>query len=141
DLPLDDETVDLAVAFMSLMDIDDMQSAVRETSRVLTANGRFVVAVVHPINSGHRLDREHPERPLELIDDYFDRRHYTDTIERDGFAMTFESIHWTLQDYFDALQAAGFVVEALHEIPGTSGRWLRYPLFLHLVAAKAPQPG
>ncbi len=141
DLPLEDESVDLAVAFMSLQDIDDMQGAVGETSRVLIANGRFVVAVVHPINSGHRLDREHPERPLELVDNYFERRHYTDTLVRDGLAMTFESVHWTLQDYFDALQSAGFVVEALREIPGTSGRWVRYPLFLHLVAAKAAQPG
>jgi SAM-dependent methyltransferase len=141
DMPIEDESFDLAVAFMSLQDIDDMQGAVRETSRVLVSGGRFVIAVVHPISSGHRLDREHPERPLELVDDYFERRHYTDTIERDGLGMTFTSRHWTLEDYFGALAAAGFVVEALREIPGTSQRWLRYPLFLHLLAAKASQPG
>jgi SAM-dependent methyltransferase len=140
-MPIEDESVDLAVAFMSLQDIDDMRGAVRETGRVLTSDGRFVIAVVHPINSAHRLDREHPERPLELVDNYFERRHYTDRLERDGLAMTFESIHWTLEDYVDALAAAGFVVEALREIPGTSERWVRYPLFLHLVAAKASQPG
>jgi SAM-dependent methyltransferase len=141
ELPLKNETVDLAVAFMSLQDIDDMRGAVREANRVLTHDGRFVIAVVHPINSAHRLDREHPERPLELVDDYFERRHYSDECERDGLTMTFESVHWTLEDYFDALAAAGFVVEALREIPGTGARWTRYPLFLHLVAAKASQPG
>jgi SAM-dependent methyltransferase len=141
DMPIESASAELAVAFMSLQDIDEMHSAVREASRVLTSNGRFVIAVVHPISSGHRIDREHPERPLELVDDYFDRRHYTDTIERDGLSMTFTSVHWTLQDYFDALTAAGFVVEALREIPGTSQRWLRYPLFLHMLASKASQPG
>jgi ubiquinone/menaquinone biosynthesis C-methylase UbiE len=140
-MPIEDAAVDLAIAFMSLQDIDDMDGAVAETSRVLTRSGRFVIATVHPINSGHRVDREHPERPLELVDDYFERRHYTDTIERDGLSMIFESVHRTFEDYFEALAAAGFVVEALREIPGTSGRWLRYPLFLHLVAAKVPQPG
>jgi hypothetical protein len=124
------------------MDMDDMHGAVREASRVLTSNGRLAIAVVHPISSGHRIDREHPERPLELVDDYFERRHYTDTIERDGLTMTFSSVHWTLQDYFDALATAGFVVEALREItdPGHA-RWSRYPVFLHLLAAKASQPG
>src|SRR5262245_38704389 len=80
DMPIEDESVDLAAAFMSLMDIDDMHGAVRETSRVLASDGRFVIAVVHPINSAHRVEREHPEQPLELVDDYFERRHYTDAI-------------------------------------------------------------
>jgi len=141
DLPLENESVDLAIAFMSLQDIDDMPGAVSEAARVLTPDGHFLAAVVHPINSGHRLDREHPERPLELVDNYFDRRHYADTLERDGLKITFESVHWTLQDYFDALAAAGLVVEALREIEGTGVRWSRYPLFLHLLAAKASQPG
>jgi SAM-dependent methyltransferase len=141
DLPLEDGAVDLAVAFMSLQDIDDMPGAVREAGRVLEQGGRFVVAVVHPINSAHRLDRDHPERPPELVDDYFDRRHYTDTLDRDGLTITFESVHWTLQDYFDALATADFVVEGLREIEGTGVRWSRYPLFLHLLAAKASQPG
>jgi SAM-dependent methyltransferase len=141
DLPLEEGAVDLAIAFMSLQDIDDMHGAVREAARVLECGGSFVVAVVHPINSGHELDRQHPESRLVMTENYFDRRRYRDTIERDGLAMTFESRHWTLQDYFDALGTAGFVVEALREIPGTSERWVRYPLFLHLVAAKASHPG
>jgi ubiquinone/menaquinone biosynthesis C-methylase UbiE len=135
-LPFEDDVADLAIAFMSLQDIDDMAGAAREAARVLEPGGRLVVAVVHPINSGHRLDREHPEKPLELVDDYFDRRHYRDTLERDGLAMTFEGVHRTLQDYFDALTEAGFLVEALREIPGTSARWLRYPLFLHARAVR-----
>jgi ubiquinone/menaquinone biosynthesis C-methylase UbiE len=39
-LPLEDASVDLAVAFMSLHDIDAMSSAVREIARILEPHGR-----------------------------------------------------------------------------------------------------
>ena len=143
-LPFEDGTADLAIAFMCLMDIDDMQGAVGEAARVLEPGGRLVAAVVHPINSGHELEREHPERPLVMTENYFDRRRYRDELERDGLRMTFESVHWTLQDYFDAFVAAGLTLEALREV-GSPGhpRWSRYPLFLHLRAVRgnASQPG
>jgi hypothetical protein len=50
--------------------------------------------------------------------------------------MVFESRHWTLQDYFDALLGANFQVEALREVADPKHpRWSRYPVFLHLRAA------
>jgi SAM-dependent methyltransferase len=135
ELPFPDGHADLAVAFMSLMDVDDMAAAVREVARVLEPGGALAVAVVHPINSAHDVDREHPEDRLVLMEDYFDRRRYSDFIERDDMQMTFESRHFTLQDYFDALLGAGFQVDALREIGDPQHpRWSRYPLFLHLLA-------
>jgi SAM-dependent methyltransferase len=136
ELPFPDGHADLVVAFMSLMDVDDMPEAVRQLARVLEPGGRLVLAVVHPINSAHELDRVHPEDRLVLTDDYFDRRRYSDTIERDGVRMTFESRHWTLEDYFEALLGAGFQVEALREVGDPQHpRWSRYPLFLHVLAS------
>lgn len=136
-LPFEDGAADIAVAFMSLMDVDDMAAAVREAARVLEPGGRFVVAVVHPINSGHELDREHPEGRLVMTHDYFERRLYRDELERDGLRMTFESRHWTLEDYFDALLGAGFRVDAVREIAHEDHpKWSRYPLFLHVHATK-----
>jgi SAM-dependent methyltransferase len=143
-LPLEDGAADLAIAFMSLADFDDMQGAVREAARALEPGGRFLAAVVHPINSGHDLDREHREARLVMTEDYFDRRILVDTIERGGLAMTFEGRHWTLQDYFDALADAGFLVELLREPSDDEHpRWSRYPLFLHFRAVRgnASQPG
>jgi SAM-dependent methyltransferase len=137
-LPFPDGHADLAVAFMSLQDMDDMAGAVREATRVLEPGGRFVVAVVHPINSGHQLEREHPERPLVMTQDYFDRRRYGDTFERDGLSITFESRHWTLQDYFDAILGAGLLVDGLREVGDNDHqRWSRYPLFLHVRALRS----
>jgi SAM-dependent methyltransferase len=136
-LPFSDGQADLAVAFMSLQDMDDMAGAVHEAARVLAPGGRLVLAVVHPINSGHQLDRDHPERRLVMTEDYFDRRYYCDDIERDGLRMTFESRHWTLQDYFDALLDAGLLVDGLREIGlDDHPRWSRYPLALHVRAVK-----
>ena len=40
-LPLDDGCADLAVAFMSLQDIDEMPAAIKEAARVLQPGGRF----------------------------------------------------------------------------------------------------
>jgi SAM-dependent methyltransferase len=138
-LPFPDGHADLVVAFMSLMDVDDMAGAVRELARVLEPGGRLAAAVVHPINSGHDIDREHPEDGLVLTEDYFERRYYRDEVEHDGLRMTFESRHWTLEDYFDAIAGAGLQVEALREIPDPSHpRWSRYPLFLDLVACRRP---
>ena len=141
-LPFPDGHADLVIAFMSLMDVDDMAGAVAELARVLEPGGRLAIAVVHPINSGHDIDREHPDDGLVLTKDYFDRRYYRDEVEHAGLRMTFESRHWTLEDYFEAIARAGLRVEALREIPDPAHpRWSRYPLFLHLRAAKASQPG
>jgi SAM-dependent methyltransferase len=134
-LPFPDRHADLVVAFMSLMDVDDMPRAVRDAGRVLEPGGRLVLAVVHPINSGHELEREHPEDNLVLVRDYFDRRRYTDVIERGGLRMIFESRHWTFQDYFDAILEAGLRVDAVREVSDPDHpRWSRYPLFLHIRA-------
>jgi SAM-dependent methyltransferase len=138
DLPFPAGHADLAVSFMSLMDVDDMARSVRELSRVLEPGGHLALAVVHPINSAHELERDHPEDRLVLTENYFDRRRYSDTIERDEVRMTFESRHWTLEDYFDALLEAGFRIDALREIGDPEHpRWSRYPLFLHLLASSA----
>jgi SAM-dependent methyltransferase len=136
-LPLPDGQADLVVAFMSLMDVDDMVAAVRELARVLEPGGILALAVVHPINSAHDVDHEHPDDHLVLTEDYFDRRRYSDFIERDDVKMTFESRHYTLQDYFDALLGAGFQVKELREIGDPQHpRWSRYPLFLHMLLTR-----
>src|SRR6266536_3721581 len=56
-LPFPDGHTDLVVAFMSLMDMDDMRSAAGELARVLEPGGRLAVAVVDRkstrLNSSH----------------------------------------------------------------------------------------
>jgi ubiquinone/menaquinone biosynthesis C-methylase UbiE len=137
-MPFEDGIADLAIAFMSLMDMDDMPGAVREIGRVLDAGGRFVAAVVHPINSaGQFVPREGDDDAPFVIESYLDSRRYSDFLERDGFEMTFESIHFTLEDYSRALEDGGFVIEHLEELyDDENPRWRRVPLFLRWTAVK-----
>src|SRR5215510_6262321 len=109
-LPLDDASADLAIAFMSLQDIDDMAAAVREAARVLEPGGRFCVAIVHPINSAGRFEtNETADARFIIAGDYLGAFNYSDTIERDGRSMTLHSQHRPLESYFLAFEEAGLL--------------------------------
>src|SRR5262245_61927464 len=143
-LPLDNASADLAIAFMSLQDVDDMPAAVREAARVLEPGGRFCMAIVHPINSAGRFVSEAADAPFVIKGDYLRAFDYADTIERDGLSITFHSRHRSLESYFLELEAAGLLVETLrepqvpdHAVKSDRGRrWQRLPLFLHLRARR-----
>ena len=138
-MPFEDGAADLAIAFMSLMDMDDMAGAVLEVARVLEPGGRFVVAVVHPINSaGQFVPRDGDDAAPFVIESYLDRRPYTDHLERDGLPMTFHSIHFTLEDYSRAFEAGGFLLSDFQELyDDDNARWSRVPLFLRWTGVKA----
>jgi SAM-dependent methyltransferase len=132
-MPLEDGVADLAVSFMTLQSVDDLDAVVAEIARVLGPGGRLCAAVVHPMNS------------LEQAPDYFTEHRYAFEHERDGVEMTFHDVHRPLAAYFGALGDAGLSVERLHEpVPGpelfavhpSAERWTRTPCFLHLVARK-----
>jgi len=135
-LPLAAEACDLAVAFMSLQDMDDMPGAVAEMARVLEPGGRLCLAVVHPLNALGQFESREPDARFVIEGDYFERRGYTDTAERDGLAITFHQHHWTLGDYFGALESAGLLTERVREATSPQGLWQRMPLFLHVRAIK-----
>ena len=70
---------------------------------------------------------------------------YREWLERDGLRMSFNSRHWPLHAYVDALARGGLVVEALREVPvdeasarerPSRARRRRLPLFLDLRARK-----
>jgi ubiquinone/menaquinone biosynthesis C-methylase UbiE len=133
-LPMGDASFDRVISFMCLHDVDDLGGAVLEIARVLEPGGALCLAVVHPLNSAGRFEKH---GRFVIRGSYLDSFRYTDMIERDGLGMTFESQHRPMSAYFDALEAAGLVVEALRE-PRTEAHdsWSRLPLFLHLRARK-----
>lgn len=145
-LPLDDASADLAIAFMSLHDINAMSAAVREAARVLRPGGRFCVAIVHPINSAGRFETTVADEPAPFVikGSYLGTFEYSDAVERDGLSMTFHSQHRPLESYFLALEEAGLLVETLREprvpdrvVKSDRGRrWQRIPPFLHLRARR-----
>ena len=129
-LPWEAGTFDLALAYMSLQDVDDLGAAVAELARVLEPGGRLCVAIVHPLN-----------RPPAALDDYFEEQRFADEFERDGLRMTFESIDRPLEAYSRALAGAGFLTEELREPrPGAAvlasdprlSKAAKRPYFLHM---------
>jgi len=140
DLPFPDGHADLAIAFMSLQDIDDAAGAIREAARVLEPGGRLCLAVVHPLGSSGRFDGDEPDSPFVIRGSYLQPFRYRDQMTREGYSVTFESEHRPIEWYFAALGAAGFLVESLRETPVPESavteerqrRWQRLPLFLHV---------
>ena len=139
-LPVADGSMSLITAFMSLHDVDDLDSAVREIARVMRPDATFTAAIVHPINSAGTFESGEADAAFRMAA-YLDEWTYADAVERDGLRMTFTSRHRPLQAYFEALEAAGLAVDRLLEIADTTAsegsRWRRIPLFLHLRAQLA----
>jgi SAM-dependent methyltransferase len=113
-LPFADDSTDLVVACMSLLDIDDFQGAVREIGRVLRTGGQLCLAVVHPFASAQDEQTMH-SGSFRFSHPYLQARRYVDRVERDGHQMTFTSTHRPLSDYTSALFANGMVLSALTE--------------------------
>ena len=114
-LPVADAALDLVVACMSLMDIDDLNGAVHESARVLRPGGSLCVSLVHPFASAQGGGR------------YLDQWRYQDDVERDGLAMSFVSMHRPLSAYFSMFASAGLVLDTLTE-HGTDGEKGSFPL-------------
>jgi SAM-dependent methyltransferase len=138
-IPLEDGAADLVVSFMSLMNTDDLAAAVREAARVLSADGRYCLAIVHPLNTAGAFVSREPDAEFVIRGSYFERTEKELPVERDGLEITFLDAHRPLEDYFRALEDAGLLVERLREIPDSSddegaARWRRVPLFLHIRA-------
>jgi SAM-dependent methyltransferase len=139
DMPFPNEHFDLAVASLSLMNMDDMPKVVSEVARVLRPAGRFCFSILHPINSwGDAGDVS-----------YFQTVRYAEELERDGARMTVHDTHRPLGDYFGALAQAGLLVEWVVEpVPDDVylaaapevERWRRRPGFLHVRAVLRPSP-
>lgn len=127
------EHVDLVIAYMSLMNFDDMEAGVREAARVLDRGGRFCFAVLHPLfAAGELLDPADPESPF-LIRAYFEAPAKVWTSERDGITMTFHDRCIPLETYSHALERARLSIETLRD---PSRRIPRQPLYLQMRALK-----
>jgi ubiquinone/menaquinone biosynthesis C-methylase UbiE len=134
-LPLVDGEADLVVAFMSLQDVDDVGSAIREAARVLEPRGRMCLAVLHPVFSAGEIQGEEPDAPFVIAGSYLDA--FREDSPMIGVSFTVTTFHRPLETYFRALEDAGFLVEAARELPTRRRAPGRIPLFLHVRAVKS----
>ncbi len=133
---------DLATARLALHYLSDLAPVFAQVYHALAAGGRFVFSVEHPVITS--CDRGWSAGTLRqdwVVDDYF----ATGARDTTWMGGTVRIYHRTVEDYFRALQAAGFVVEQLRESrpqrelfadEQTYERRRRIPLFLFLAGRK-----
>jgi SAM-dependent methyltransferase len=135
-------TFDLVLGRLVLHYIADLPALFTHIWRTLRPGGSLVFSVEHPvITSSDRGWVKESARQDWLVDNYFD----TGRRVTDWMGGQVEKYHRTIEDYFNTLQRAGFVVEQLRESSPqrqhfqgeqTYLRRKRIPLFLFLAGRK-----
>jgi ubiquinone/menaquinone biosynthesis C-methylase UbiE len=126
DLPFGDGAFDLVLAFNVLSCVADVARAVDEAARVLAGGGRLCLSIVHPMyTAGHREDG------AWVIAGYATEHLHTEHVRRGAAELTFADVHRPLGAYTDALERAGFEIEAVRE-----PEWQLVPMFLYVRAVK-----
>jgi len=128
-LPFEDGSFDLAVAYMSLFTMDDLDGAIAEAGRVLLPGGLLCASVLHPLFSAGEWDGDR----FTISGSYFEGETKVWQSDRNGIQVTFADRPIPLGRYAAALENAGFLIERLREIPSEKGP---FPLFLHIRAVK-----
>jgi SAM-dependent methyltransferase len=144
-LPFEDSSFVLVVAYMTLMNVDDLDGVVAEAARVLERGGRLCAAVLHPLfAAGQWTDPESADSSF-TVDDYFNGPTKVLESNRDGIRVTFYDRPIPLSRYAAALERAGLPVEALREPTPADDyvrefpramRLRRIPIYLHVRAVK-----
>jgi 2-polyprenyl-3-methyl-5-hydroxy-6-metoxy-1,4-benzoquinol methylase len=118
-----DETFDLAISNLALMDLPDLNRAIKELHRVLKRNGRLIFSIMHPcfasppvhgwVRTPFDTDRKE-DRIYWKVDRYFDK---TMEIWRlsNARAPPLYSFHRPLSEYIKTLFRRGFAITDFEE--------------------------
>lgn len=112
-LPFVDASFDVVFSsFGALQFVADIDTAVRETARVLRPGGRFAFSITHPTRWMF------PDDPgpagLTATQSYWDRTPYVEVDDASG-VVSYVEHHRTLGDWVALLAGAGFVLTELRE--------------------------
>jgi 2-polyprenyl-3-methyl-5-hydroxy-6-metoxy-1,4-benzoquinol methylase len=147
-LPYDPGTFDLVLCNHLLNDLEDPSVAIREFARVLTANGRIVILMLHPCFYNKHAERDEPGNNLRTSS-YFQTRSISQSFVVDGLKSPTHNTTWLhpLEFYTEALRKSGFVITSLTEphpteqLADDDDWWHRSftrPLFMLVVAQLQP---
>lgn len=132
-LPLADAAFDLVVAYLSLIDIDDLPTAIAEITRVLAPGGTLLIANLTSFNTARSADTEQT---------YLDE--FAAWEERRGIRV--RNWHRPLARYMTLLLDAGLALRHFDEPAPTGGdpakawRYRKWPNFLIMEWLKLPTP-
>ncbi len=132
-LPFGDEAFDLVVSYLSLVDIEEIGSAIAEMMRVLRRGGTLLVANLASHNSAGRWLKDEAGAPLGyLIDDYLEER----PIRQQWDGIDIVNWHRPLAAYMQAFLGHGLRLSFFDEprpVEGqdrTGGKFVRAPWFV-----------
>lgn len=143
-LPLSDDSIDLVVSYIALVDSSDYEGTIREAARVLRAGGRYLVANLGFVTASPELGwarDEQGQRLYQRIDNYAGEHPH----EMNLGDIRVINWHRPLSYYMTALLAAGLQLRVFQEPvpPDDSLRddprfedWYRVPLFNVMVWQK-----
>ncbi len=138
-----DSSYDLAVSYISLVDVFDHRRAIAETFRVLRTGGRFVCCNLAPmVTAGNMWVKYGDGTKLHFrLDNYLDESGRE--MPMGGYVIS--NGHRTLSNYLNAFIGAGFILEGIREpfpseeqlraFPANEDL-LRVPLFIIYVMRK-----
>jgi SAM-dependent methyltransferase len=132
---------DLVVSSLALHYVAEIEVVLAGVYRALVAGGRFVFSVEHPVITSCARGWQTPQRQDWIVDDYF----VAGPRETSWLGGQVIRHHRPVEDYVDALQQAGFVLDRLRESRPERERFTdaaeyerrrRIPLFLFLAGHK-----
>ena len=133
-LPFEDESFDLVVSYLTLIDIDGIEEAINEMARVLRPGGSLLIANLNSFSTaGNRQERADGSDHFE-IDDYLDER--AEWVNWRGISI--RNWHRPFSRYMQLLLATGLRLIYFDEPAPTGGepeaaqRYRRWP-YLHLM--------
>ena len=122
---LPDAGFDLAVSYVTLVDVLDLERAIREAFRVLKAGGRFIACNLQPMVTASFAGwiRDARERLHYKLDDYFDEGPRTLPV----WDQEITNIHRTMATYINTFLDAGFFLEGIKEPTPTLEQAAAFP--------------
>lgn len=125
DLPCADNSFDMAISYISLVDIPDLAPVMREAFRVLRPGGRFIVCNLQPMCTAGNcwVKDENDNKCHFLLDQYFDEGQR----EMRMCGGSVINYHYTLSTFLNTFLATGFTLTDLQEPKPTLEQCIRYP--------------
>lgn len=118
-LSLSDHEFDVVLCNMALMDVDGLEEAVGEMTRVLNIGGNLIISIIHPCFENppntSSLENKKGEKIGRLVKHYFRTGIIRDLKQNWDDKHHYQHCHYTISDYLNAFSKYNLFVEKTSE--------------------------